>query len=315
MSFVSVVPAHILCVLGLGGTIILMGRWDVDVLLDVIQQERATFTYVPSPLLNDFARVVLERPGAIASLNSVVHSASRGAPEAVAAVLKAVGGSRYIDAWGMTEHSGAAVTATVPEDYVSAGSRDMTQSVGRATIDAAVRVVDPETCEELDWDGETVGELVVSSPALMTGYWKRPEATAAAFVDGWYRTGDLGTIDADGFVAIAERRTDLIVSGGMNVYPGEVEACIGRLAGVREVAVVGVPHERWGQSVLAAIVLEPNASVAPDDVLAICHDQLAGFKKPSRIVFVDELPRTTSLKVARTVLRERMTELVLSANS
>jgi acyl-CoA synthetase (AMP-forming)/AMP-acid ligase II len=313
MSFVAVVPAHIVCVLAVGGTIIMMGKWDVDTLVDVIERERATFTYVPSPMLKDFARVAAERPHALDSLNSIVHSASRGNPAAVAAVLHEIGAARYVEGWGMTEHSGAVVTATVPEDYANRGAgRDMIRSVGRATVGAAVRLIDPESLEELRWDGETVGELVISSPAVMAGYWNRPDATTAVMLDGWYRTGDLGTIDPDGFVEIAERRNDLIVSGGMNVYPSEVEGCIISIDGIREVAVVGVPHERWGQSVLAAIVLEPGASVTSEEVIAVCRANLASFKKPSRVVVLDALPKTTSLKIARAVLRDQMTELVLS---
>jgi acyl-CoA synthetase (AMP-forming)/AMP-acid ligase II len=178
----------------------------------------------------------------------------------------------------------------------------MARSVGRATVDAAVRLVD-EVGTELPWDGTTVGELTVWSPALMVGYWNQPEATEQAFLDGWYRTGDLGTIDPDGYVTIADRRTDLIVSGGMNVYPSEVEEVIHRLPGIVEASVVGLPHERWGQSVTAVVVTAPGSSLTAEDIAEHCRRSLASYKKPTRVLFVDELPRTASLKVSRAAVR------------
>lgn len=123
MSFVSVVPAHILSVLRMGGTVIMMGKWDVEELVSVIERERATFTYAPSPTLSDFAAAASRRPEALVSLNAIVHSASRGDLDAIRAVRQAIGVSKFIEAWGMTEHSGAAVTATVP----GRGSRSRTR--------------------------------------------------------------------------------------------------------------------------------------------------------------------------------------------
>jgi acyl-CoA synthetase (AMP-forming)/AMP-acid ligase II len=304
MSFVSVVPAHILSVLRMGGTIIMMQKWDVEDLVSVIERERATFTYLPSPTLAEFAAAVSRRPGAVASLNAVVHSASRGNPDAIRAVRDAVGAPRFIEAWGMTEHSGAAVSATVPEDAILDADRALT-SVGRPTVHAAVRLIDP-LGNELPWDGRTVGELAVSSPALMHGYWRDEAATSAALLNGWYRTGDLGTLDAEGYITIQERRTDLIISGGMNIYPSEVEQCILRLDGVSEVCVVDEPHERWGQSVVAVVVKRPGAQLTEDSVITHCRKFMAGYKKPSRVIFASELPKTAAEKIARAKVRENV---------
>ena len=301
MSFVSVVPAHILSVLRMGGTVIMMGKWDVKELVSVIERERATFTYLPSPVLADFAKAADQRATALVSLNAVVHSASRGDLDTIRAVQQAIGASKFIEAWGMTEHSGAAVTATVPEDAITDPERAIT-SVGRPTVHAAVRLID-EAGNELPWDGSTVGELVVSSPALMAGYWRNEAATNEVLVGGWYRTGDLGTIDPDGYVTIHERRTDLIISGGMNVYPSEVEQCIARLDGVSEVCVVDEPHERWGQSVVAVVVRRPPAKITEDEIITHCRRFMASYKKPNRVIFADELPKTAALKIARAKVR------------
>lgn len=306
MSFVAVVPSHVICTLRLAGTIVVMGRWTADDLLDVIERERAVFTYVPSPLLSDVTKAIRRRPETIASLHAVLHSASRADPEKLEALHEVVGG-RLVEGWGMTEHSGGLATATAAVDYLGAEpGAAIFESVGRTAVEVDIKIVD-EQGEDLPWDGKTVGELCIASPALMTGYWNRPDATAAALVDGWYHSGDLGTVDPQGFVTVAERRTDLIVSGGANVYPSEVERCIAELPAVREVAVIGVPHERWGQTVLAVVVPDPDGpGVDEAAVVEHCRAQLAGFKKPSRVLFADELPRTAGLKVARAALREQV---------
>jgi acyl-CoA synthetase (AMP-forming)/AMP-acid ligase II len=131
-----------------------------------------------------------------------------------------------------------------------------------------------------------------------------PEATEGALRDGWYHSGDLASMDAEGYVYLSDRRTDLIVSGGMNVYPNEVELCIMRLEGVAECAVVGVPHERWGHAVAAAVVREPSSDVDAAAVVAQCRANLASYKKPLWVVFYDDLPRTASLKLRRSVIRD-----------
>jgi fatty-acyl-CoA synthase len=306
MSFVAVVPAHVLCSLALGGTLVMMGQYDVPALIDTIERERVTFTYVPSPLLHEFARAAGASPERIRSLHSVLHSASRAAPDELRAVFDVVG-DRLIEGWGMTEHSGGLATATTPDDYLepTKGPRDIFATTGRASVGVTVRLVD-EAGQTLPHDGTTIGELVIRSPSLMNGYWRRPDATEQALRNGWYHTGDLGTVDRDGYVFISERRTDLIVSGGMNVYPSEVEHCIAELDGVDEVAVVGVAHERWGQTVVAAVVM--HADLTEDDIIDHCRARLASFKKPTRVVFVPELPRTAGLKVARAALRARLNE-------
>lgn len=306
MSFVAVVPAHVLCALSLGGTITLMGKWEPELLLHVIERDRATFTYVPSPLLPDVTEALARNRGAWQSLDSLLHSASRARPDDLGALFEVVG-NRLVEGWGMTEHSGGLATATVPSDYLGATRHSrIFRSVGRAAIDVDVKVVDDDG-EELPRDGTSIGELWVASPALMTGYWSRPDATAEALTDGWFRTGDAGSIDPDGYVTIVDRRTDLIVSGGANVYPSEVEACIAAMPEVKEVAVVGVPHDRWGQAVVAAVVPHADGShLTEQAVIQQCRQELASYKKPTRVIFLPELPRTTSLKISRVQLRDQL---------
>lgn len=156
---------------------------------------------------------------------------------------------------------------------------------------------------DLPHDGSSVGELLVRSPCLAAGYLNRPENTANAFRDGWFATGDLGTIDPFGYVRILERRTDLVVSGGMNVYPSEVERVIGSHPQVAACAVVGVPHSRWGQTVAVAVVPAPGTTPSEEEIIGHCYRFLAGYKKPTLIRFVEELPRTHSHKLSRAQVR------------
>ncbi|MGH3520911.1 MAG: class I adenylate-forming enzyme family protein, partial [Haloechinothrix sp.] len=274
--------------------------WDVESLSHTIAERRANFTYAPSPLLNEITRSWERHPHRWKSLTTVLHSASKADPQVLAAFAE-VSGGRLVEGWGMTENSGGLVTATTPAD-LTAGT-ELFDTVGRAVVETGVRVVDAGGTD-LAHDGVTVGELLVSSPALADGYWNQPDATAAAFRAGWYHTGDLGTIDPAGYVRIAERRTDLIVSGGMNVYPSEVEQVIGADPRVAACAVVGIPHAQWGQAVAAAVVRASGAGgLDASDVIEVCRAHLASYKKPTAVVFLDALPMTHSMKIARAEVR------------
>ncbi|GAB3347676.1 class I adenylate-forming enzyme family protein [Amycolatopsis echigonensis] len=300
MSFVAVVPAHVLTHFYVGGTVVFPGRWDVGSLTALVAEHRATFTYAPSPLLGEFTEAIRSHPSEWASLTTLLHSASKASPEALRQLGDAAG-TRLIEGWGMTENSGGLMTVTSPADVAVLGDALFT-TVGRPVAETQVLVADADG-EPAPCDGTTVGELWVHSPCLADGYWQQPEATHAAFRKDWFRTGDLGTIDPHGYVRIADRRTDLIVSGGMNVYPSEVERVILTAPGVAACAVVGLPHPRWGQTVAAAVVPAAGAVLTAEDVISHCLRFLAGYKKPTVVRFVESLPMTHSQKVARHQVR------------
>lgn len=303
MSFVATVTALIMLHLHVCGTVVITGKVDVPEFLDIIEEERCTFVYVPTPWIKPFTELARRHPNKWDHVKVFVHSASKGDPTELRALADVVG-KRFFEGWGMSEVSGALVTGTT-EDDVEFGSRadDLFASVGRPIADVVVRVVD-EQGDELPHDGESVGELILQSATLMAGYWNNPGATESALREGWYHSGDLGSIDEAGYVYVTERRNDLIVSGGMNVYPTEVEHAISRLEGVDDVAVVGVPHPRWGQTVVAVVVKTDGTDLSEHDVIDFCKDNLATYKKPTSVLFVDELPRTASNKVLRRVLRD-----------
>jgi acyl-CoA synthetase (AMP-forming)/AMP-acid ligase II len=305
MTFVSVVPAHVLCTLRFGGTLTIMGEWGVDDLVRVLERDLVEFIYVSSPRIEEVATALASAPNAWRNLRSVMHSASRARPDQLAALTRVVG-PRLVEGWGMTENSGGLMTATLGHEMLAAEGHDdhwAYSTAGVPAMDTEVRVVDAGGAE-VPHDGVSIGELWFRSPGLFAGYWNREDETRKAILDGWFRTGDLGSIDADGYVFVSERRTDLIISGGANVYPSEVEDCISTIPGVAEVAVVGAEHPRWGQTVVAAIVVTEGADVTADDVVEHCRVHLAGYKKPTQVIFMDSLPRTASQKISRASVRE-----------
>lgn len=303
MSFVAVVPAHVISHFYMRGTVVLLGERTVAALLDAVERHRATFTYVPSPFIDEFAEAAKHAPERWSSLVSILHSASKASPEKLERLAEVVGG-RLVEGWGMTENSGGLMTATTPRDAQPGSGRLAT--VGRPVPGVEVEVVDVDGVP-VTHDGRSLGELVFRSPALMSGYWCMPQETSRVFVDGWFHTGDLGTIDPNGYVTLTERRVDLIVSGGMNVYPSEVEAVLMRHDDVEACCVVGVPHERWGQGVVAVVVRRAGSCIREDELVAHCRIYLASFKKPTMVRFVDALPTTPSLKVSRAKVREMLT--------
>jgi len=200
--------------------------------------------------------------------------------------------------YGLTE--GGGTVCFVPP----AATRDKLGSVGLPSLNARLRV----TAEAGPVAPGETGEVEVLAPTLCAGYWGDPEATSALFHDGWLRTGDLGLLDADGFLFLTGRKKELVISGGMNVFPAEVEAVLERHPAVRHAAVFGVPHERWGETVAAAVELRPGRSATSAQLVAFCRERLSGFKSPTRVWFVEQLPRTPSGKIRKHDLVEHYAE-------
>jgi fatty-acyl-CoA synthase len=157
--------------------------------------------------------------------------------------------------------------------------------------------------QEVPWDGATLGEIVVRGNAVMKGYYNDPEATEQAMGDGWFHTGDAAVIHPDGYVEVRDRIKDIIISGGENISSVEVEGCLLRHPGVQEVAIVGLPHEKWGETPHAFVVRRDGATCTEEELIAFVRDRLAHFKAPRGVTFVDELPKTATGKIQKYVLR------------
>lgn len=208
-------------------------------------------------------------------------------------------GCGFVQMYGMTETSGTIVTLN-PEDHVPEGSPRM-RSVGTPLKDVEVKVID-ETGSSVPTN--TIGEIAVRSPKNMKGYWNRPEATAETIdAEGWLRTGDAGYLDEGGYLFIQDRVKDMIISGGENVYPAEVENAIYAHPKIADVAVIGVPDQKWGEAVKACVVVKNGEKITEADVIAHAREHIAGYKCPKSVDFIDELPRNPSGKILRKDLR------------
>ncbi len=210
-------------------------------------------------------------------------------------------GLMFQQGFGLTETAPTCLLIPSDDAFRKAGS------AGKATLHAEVRVVD-EDGRDVPADG--VGEVWTRGPNLFSGYWRRPDATAEAFEDGWFKTGDLARIDAEGFVYVVDRKKDMIISGGENIYPAEVEDVLYRHPAVAETAVIGVPHTRWGEVPHAVVVIKPGLTLAADEVIAFCEGNLARYKIPKSVTFTDALPRNAAGKVLKRLLREHLASQV-----
>jgi fatty-acyl-CoA synthase len=199
------------------------------------------------------------------------------------------------EGYGMTENT--ASCSVLGRDDVA----DHVGSAGKALRHTQVRIVKTDGVDAAP--GES-GEIWCRGPVVTPGYWRRPDANEEAFVDGWLRTGDIGSRDAEGFIYVEDRLKDMYISGGENVYPAEVENVLYELEGIREVAVIGVPDERWGETGCAVVSPQEGASLSKDAILEHCRPRLARFKHPNHVVFVNELPRTATGKVLKFELRQ-----------
>jgi acyl-CoA synthetase (AMP-forming)/AMP-acid ligase II len=239
------------------------------------------------------------RDANLSSLQLIIYGASP-IPTALLRNALEVFKCNFAQVYGLTETI-AAITCLPPDEHADPDSPRLL-SCGRALAGVEIRIVGPA--------GESlaprqVGEIVCRTALVMKGYWNLPEETTRAFDGDWFRTGDAGYLDEAGFLYIYDRVKDMIVSGGENVYPAEVESALYGHPAIADVAVIGVPDERWGEAVKAIIVLKPDQPASEVEILAHARKRIAGYKLPKSIDFVDALPRTPSAKILKRELRER----------
>ena len=267
-----------------------------------ILQEHAVTHAVAVPTVLQFLLKLPEvRTADWSKLRYWIYGASP-MPEPVLREATEVFGCKFLQSYGLTESTGG-VTMLTPEDHQAGGQR--LRSVGRPMPNVPVRIVDPVTLEDLPF-GER-GEVLIGGSHIMKGYWDNPEATAATMTDdGWLRTGDGGSMDSEGYVYLHDRLKDMIVSGGENVYPAEVESILTGHAGIGQVAVIGIPSEKWGESPMAIIVRADNAegqALTEPAVIEWARENMAHFKCPVAVAFVEALPLNASGKLLKTELR------------
>lgn len=236
------------------------------------------------------------------SLSTLVYGASPISDEVLAGSIKVLG-CDFFQVYGLTETTGA-ITFLPPEDHdIDGPNKIRLRSCGVAGPGVELRIIDLETGVDAAEPG-TIGEILVRSPQVMKGYWNNPDATSDAIdSDGWFRTGDVGYLDTDGYLYIHDRVKDMIVSGGENVYPAEVENVLMAHPSIADIAIIGVPDERWGETAKAVVVLTPGEELAADELIAYARQHLARFKCPTSVDYVDALPRNPSGKILKKDLR------------
>jgi fatty-acyl-CoA synthase len=232
-------------------------------------------------------------------LRVAMWGASPAPLQTLRAMTNAFPRAAIVSAYGQTEMSGATTLLKGPDSTRKMGS------VGKPMLGVELRVADDEL---RDVRLGEVGEIVYRGPNVMAGYHQQPDATDEAFAGDWFHSGDLARLDDEGYLWLVDRKKDMIVSGGENVYPAEVERVLLDHPGVAEAAVIGVPHPRWVETPVAFVVLRVDGTAGEDELIAHCRQYLAGYKKPSAVVVVEELPRNAGGKVLKRRLRETHSE-------
>ncbi|WP_007024839.1 acyl-CoA synthetase [Saccharomonospora iraqiensis] len=277
-----------------GGCAVVLRRFDPADTLRVLEQQRVNSFFAVPTMLDAMAREAEFHDRDLSALRGI---GAAGAPVPLPTLRTWLDrGVTMQQCYGMTE---AAPGCTVLD---SADAVRKVGSAGKPMFFTDLRVLRPDGT---DTDTDEVGEIVVQGPNVMAGYWNEPERTAEVLVDGWYHTGDAGSLDPEGYLYIHDRYKDMIISGGENIYPAEVESALLELPEVEEAAVIGVPDETWGEVGLALIRPAPDCDPDADAIRAALATRLARFKVPRHVEFVDELPKTATGKVRKPDLRAR----------
>ncbi len=292
-----------------GRTLVLMRQFEVKEWMETIERERATRAMLVPTMLkrviddSDFSKHDLS------SLKVITYGAAPMPFEVINKAIRVMPWARFINAFGQTE-TASTITTLGPEDHIIEGTDEekakklkrLTSSIGKPLPDVEIKIVDEEgkALPPLE-----VGEILARGPRVMVGYWKDEEKTSQVMTpDGWLRTNDMGWMDGEGYIYLSGRADDMIIRGGENISPEEVEEVLHSHPKVEEAAVIGVPDVEWGQEPRAVVVLKKGESATPEEMMEYCRSKLAGFKRPRSVVFIDSLPRNPMGKLLRKKLRE-----------
>ena len=289
-----------------GGKHVFVPVFDTESVLRLIHEEKITITNLIPTMLN----MMVNHPNVdkydYSSLRVLMSGGAPIAPELVQKIIKTFG-CDYIQTYGMTETSPYLTLSILKEHLKRLSPEEQLKykaKTGREFITVSLRVVDEEG-RDVKKDGKQVGEIIVKGDTITPGYWNMPDETKKTIKNGWLYTGDLATIDEEGYVQIVDRKKDMIITGGENVYSTEVENVLYMHPAILEAAVIGVPDEHWGEAVKAVVVLKKGYSVSEKEIIEFCKKHLAHYKAPKSVDFVDSLPKTGSGKIYKKGLRER----------
>jgi acyl-CoA synthetase (AMP-forming)/AMP-acid ligase II len=294
----------------LGQTMVIHQRFDPQAVIDEIERSAITFTtFIPTMLHRTLAILEDGPPRDVSSLRRISYG-SAPVPPGLARKAMDMLGCDLQQRYGLTECGGQATILT-PQDHrdIVAGRASIATSCGQETPMCSIRVINPDGTEATTGD---VGEIVIVSPANAVGYWNRPEQTAETFRPDGLRSGDLGYLDGDGYLHITGRKTDLIISGGFNIYPAEIERVIAQHPDVDMVAVVGVPDPEWGETPVAVVIPKshvPEQDALTEELAALCRAELAGYKQPRRFAFWREFPLGPAGKILKREIANQVNQV------
>ncbi|MFC5559422.1 long-chain-fatty-acid--CoA ligase [Ureibacillus thermophilus] len=294
-----------------GATHVTLRKVAADQIFDAIQKYNVTVIHMAPTVLNTLLQYYDQHKPEIPKNVRVVIAGSAPPPAFVERVEKDLGWE-FIQVYGMTESSPLSLGSRILSPYLDLPEKEkmrLKAKAGTPFIGTEVKVVD-ENGEEVPHDGKTMGEIIVRGHGVMKGYWKNETATLETIVDGWLHTGDVGTIDEKGYIDITDRKKDIIISGGENISSIEVEGVLYEHPAVKEAAVIAVPHEKWGETPHAIVVVKEGHSVTEQELIDFTRSKLAHFKAITGASFVDELPKTASGKIQKVQLRKQYIESI-----
>lgn len=309
MYHIAGIQAMLAAIYG-GRTVVLMRQFEVKEWMETVEREKVTRAMLVPTML----KWVIEDPEFekfdLTSLQVITYGAASMPFEVIKKAIEVMPWVRFINAFGQTE-TASTITTLGPQDHIIEGTEEekaqkikrLTSSIGKPLADVEVKIVDEDGNQVSQSE---VGEILAKGPRIMTGYWRDEEKTSQAITtDGWLRTGDMGWMDEEGYIYLAGRGDDLIIRGGENISPEEVEDVLYSYPKIEETALIGVSDPEWGQQPRAIVVLKEGESATHEEIIDFCRSKLAGFKRPRSVVFVDALPRNQMGKVLKRVLREQ----------
>lgn len=284
-----------------GATSLLLGRFEETELLESIQKEKVTRLFMVPTMINRIVNHPSVQRYDLSSLRLVMYGAAPMAPTLVEKAIDLFG-PILVQGYGAGE-TNSMVTQLTEQDHVEALKNNPKRlaSCGRCYAETEVRIVNDAGDDVAP--GE-VGEIIVRGDDVMVGYWNAPDLTAEAIVDGYYRTGDLAMVDEEQYIYIVDRKKEMIICGGFNIYPAEIEQVLFAHPDVYEAAAVGVPDDDWGEQIKAVVVLKPGRTASAEEIMEFCAPRLPGFKRPRSVDFTDELPKNANGKIVRRLVRE-----------
>jgi fatty-acyl-CoA synthase len=289
-----------------GGKHIILPYFNSQKALEIIEREKVTLSNLIPTMLNAMVNDPALPDYSYTSLRLILSGGAPISPETVRKIIQAFS-CEYVQTYGMTETS-PYLTLSLPKAHLMDLPADellkLRSKTGRPFMGVELKVVRSDL-SEVSHDDREVGEIIARGPIVTPGYWNKPEETAAAIQNGWLHTGDLAVIDSEGYLNIVDRKKDMILTGGENVYSTEVEHVLYEHPAILECAVFGLPDETWGESVTAAVVLKKQQAVSGAELIAFVKSRIAHYKAPRQIEFLDALPKTGSGKIQKKALRER----------